>query len=71
MIVTVAGTGSAADFGDFGPATMAYLRNPSGVAINPITGDILIADTSNARIRMVRALVSFPVLKERAFIDPV
>lgn len=41
-------------FGDGGLATLAGLRGPSGVAVNT-GGDILVADTSNNRVRLVDA----------------
>jgi sugar lactone lactonase YvrE len=54
---TVAGSGPIVSTdggyaGDGGPATSARLNNPSGVAIDP-TGNLLIADTDNGRIRQV------------------
>ncbi len=51
-ITTVAGTGSAGFSGDGGRAALAQLRGPQGLAVSP-TGDLLIADTGNARIRAV------------------
>jgi hypothetical protein len=51
-IVTVAGNGSFAFSGDGGPAAVASLNYPSGVAIDP-AGNLLIADNSNSRIRRV------------------
>jgi sugar lactone lactonase YvrE len=48
----VAGTGEAGFYGDGGPATLAKLRNPSGIAVNA-AGDLFIADTGNNRIRRV------------------
>jgi len=39
-------------FGDGGPATQAGLFSPGGVALNK-TGGLVIADTSNHRIRAV------------------
>jgi sugar lactone lactonase YvrE len=51
-ITTVAGTGIGGFSGDGGPATIARLRFPSGVAALP-DGRILIADTENHRIRRV------------------
>jgi hypothetical protein len=55
-ITTVAGSlGYPGGFsGDGGLATLAQLRGPSGVAVNT-GGDILIADTSNNRVRLVDA----------------
>ncbi|NOS81627.1 MAG: hypothetical protein HOP32_08620 [Nitrospira sp.] len=56
-ITTVAGTGTACTVqpcGDNGQATLAQLRDPSGVAVNA-AGDLWIADLSNDRIRRVDA----------------
>ncbi len=52
VITTVAGTGMAAAGGDGGAATEAGLNYPLDVAIAP-SGDILIADTGNGRVRRV------------------
>lgn len=52
VINTVAGKGIRGFAGDGGPATNAYLDLPFGVAVDA-TGDLLIADTGNNRIRMV------------------
>jgi sugar lactone lactonase YvrE len=49
-----AGNGNRAFSGDGGPATQASLSLPMGVAVNS-TGDLLIADTGNNRIRRVEA----------------
>ena len=49
---TIAGDGTAGFSGDGGPATSAELNFPTGVAVNG-AGDALIADSVNARIRMV------------------
>jgi NHL repeat len=51
-ITTVAGTGTAGFSGDSGSATLANLNGPSGVAITA-TGGVLIADTTNNRVRLV------------------
>jgi sugar lactone lactonase YvrE len=52
-IFTFAGTGATGYGGDGGPATKAILNNPRGVAWDPATGTVLIADTMNNRIRRV------------------
>ena len=51
-ISTVAGTGVNGFSGDGGPATSAKLKNPFGVALDG-SGNLLIADTGNNRIRKV------------------
>ena len=52
IIITVAGTGNGSFGGDGGPAGSASVDSPSGVAIGP-TGNLLIADTGNNRIREI------------------
>lgn len=49
-----AGTGSGGLSGDGGPADLAKLNRPLGVAFNAATRSVLIADTINDRIRAVR-----------------
>ncbi|MCL1635944.1 NHL repeat-containing protein [Luteimonas sp. SX5] len=51
-ISTVAGNGTGAYSGDGGPATLASLRSPMGVAVDP-HGNLFIADHANQRIRKV------------------
>lgn len=51
IITTFAGTGAGFS-GDGGPAIQARLNNPSGMVVTP-DGSLLIADTSNHRIRRV------------------
>lgn len=53
-ITTAAGTGSAGDSGDGGPAINAQLNYPVGVAVDT-SGNLYIADTGNNRIRKVSA----------------
>src|SRR5260221_644387 len=52
LLRTVAGNGTAGFGGDNGPATLAQLSSPVGVALAP-DGSILIADKGNVRIRRV------------------
>jgi sugar lactone lactonase YvrE len=52
-ITTVAGNGTSSLSGDGGPATAAGLTNPEGIAFTP-SGDLLISDTGNNRVRVVR-----------------
>ncbi len=51
-ITTIAGTGLSGFSGDGGPATSAELDEPDGVALDA-QGRVYIADSVNARIRMV------------------
>jgi sugar lactone lactonase YvrE len=51
IITTVAGGGSS--LGDNGPATAAGLNHPHGVAVDS-SGNIIVADWFNGRIRLVR-----------------
>ena len=51
-IYTVAGNGNVGFSGDGGPATSAALATPDGVGADG-TGNLLIADTDNNRIRVV------------------
>ncbi len=55
IISTVAGIGSIGFTGDGGPATLAKLNYPTGVAIDT-SGNIYIADASNNRCRKVNLL---------------
>jgi sugar lactone lactonase YvrE len=52
ITTTIAGTGTAGFGGDGGPAISASLNYPSGVAVDA-SGNVLIVDTSNQRIRKV------------------
>lgn len=52
IIDTVAGNGTHGFSGDGGPAVKAQLAQPTGVAVDR-DGNLLIADLSNARVRMV------------------
>ena len=51
-IYTVAGDGTLGFSGDGGPATSGELSDPAGVAVDA-AGNLLIADTGNARVRVV------------------
>ncbi len=53
----IAGTGTSGATGDGGAATAATLSNPNGIAIDS-SGNIFIADTFNAAIRMVASVGS-------------
>ncbi|HEY2577354.1 MAG TPA: hypothetical protein VGI74_13700 [Streptosporangiaceae bacterium] len=53
-IYPVAGTGTAGFSGDGGPATQAKLNGPLGVTADS-GGNLLIADSSNDRVRLVAA----------------
>ena len=53
-IFAFAGNGVSTYSGDGGPASVASLSNPSGVAVDS-AGNVYIADTSNHRIRKVAA----------------
>ncbi|MGE5192346.1 MAG: hypothetical protein ACM3U2_07560 [Deltaproteobacteria bacterium] len=53
-LVHVAGTGKKGFSGDGGPAKLANLSGPKGIALGP-GGDIYLADTENHAIRVVRA----------------
>jgi sugar lactone lactonase YvrE len=52
LLRVVAGTGTAAFFGDGAAATSAFLNSPTGLVYDS-TGRLYIADTSNCRIRRV------------------
>ncbi|HEY2575273.1 MAG TPA: hypothetical protein VGI74_03090, partial [Streptosporangiaceae bacterium] len=53
-IYTIAGSGTPGFTGDGGPATAAALHAPTGVAVDA-TGNLLVADTGNNRVRVVAA----------------
>ena len=52
IISTVAGNGTEGFSGDGGPATLAELSDPSGVAVDS-SGNLFIADRNNSRVRKV------------------
>ncbi len=54
IITTIAGTGKSGFGGDGGPAAAARLAEPRGIALTP-TGDIVILDTNNNRLRLMGA----------------
>jgi uncharacterized protein (TIGR03437 family) len=54
LITTVAGNGVAGFKGDQGPAASAELRAPSGIALD-VSGNLVVADTLNQRIRKISA----------------
>ena len=51
-ILTYVGDGAGYS-GDGGPATLAAMQYPQGMAIDPSTGDLYIADWDNNVVRMV------------------
>ncbi len=55
IITTFAGTGTSGDGGDGGAATDAELKNPRGVHVDSITGEVYVADTANHRLRRIDA----------------
>jgi sugar lactone lactonase YvrE len=57
IISTIAGTGVSGFSGDGGPATAALLRGPSDVAIDH-SGNLIIADYVNSRIRRISNVVA-------------
>jgi DNA-binding beta-propeller fold protein YncE len=54
LITTFAGTGTAGNVGDGGPAVQAQLDMPQGLAVDS-AGNVYIADTLNHRVRRVGA----------------
>jgi uncharacterized protein (TIGR03437 family) len=52
-ITTVAGNGNGGFQGDGGPATQASLYYPKGIVIDPVSGNLYIADWLNSRVRVV------------------
>ncbi|MBI1354638.1 MAG: hypothetical protein GC160_09850 [Acidobacteria bacterium] len=54
-ITTVAGGLRSGPYGQDGPATEVRLRNPTDVAIHPVSGELYILDASDGRVRRVDA----------------
>ena len=52
IISTFAGTGTGSYFGDSGPANLAHLLNPVGLAFD-VQGNLYIADSDNSVVRKV------------------
>jgi|HubBroStandDraft_2_1064218.scaffolds.fasta_scaffold00529_9 hypothetical protein len=62
LMTTIAGIPQSAGFnGDGGPATSAQLYYPAGVFEQPVSGNYLIADQNNFRIRGVSAFAALSV----------
>ena len=53
VITHVAGTGARGYGGDGGPAAAAQLRYPHNLEVLPGTGDLLVSDTQNHRVRKI------------------
>ena len=53
IITTVAGTGTTGYSGDGGLATAAAFNQPHSIAVDPVTGNIYIADSGNHAIRLI------------------
>jgi hypothetical protein len=54
-LVPIAGTGRSGYDGDYQPAPVSSLNQPTGLAVDP-SGDLFIADTANCRVREVPAV---------------
>ncbi len=54
IMTTIGGTGTAGYSGDGGPATSAWLYEPTGIALDP-AGDVLVSDYNNGRVRSISA----------------
>jgi DNA-binding beta-propeller fold protein YncE len=53
IITTIAGTGAAGTSPDGTTATSALVNQPQGIAVDPSTGNIYIADTKNNLVRVI------------------
>lgn len=51
IISTIAGTGTSGFYGDTGHAFFSSINEVVDIAINPVTGDVYLADEINKRIR--------------------
>ena len=69
VISTIAGSGALGFGGDTGPASGAQLAFPSAVSADP-SGNIFVADTGNARIRILRGRTSPTMKKTPAGVRP-
>ena len=69
IITTVAGTNVQGFTGDGGPATLARVYVPSGVAVDA-AGNIFIADTGNRRIRKVAPSGTITTVAGSGEVDP-
>ena len=54
IVTTIAGTGNRGHWGDGGPARLAELDSPEGVAVDA-AGNVFVADTLNHRVRKIDA----------------
>jgi alpha-tubulin suppressor-like RCC1 family protein/sugar lactone lactonase YvrE len=53
VISTIAGNGTGSLGGDGGPAARAQLASPRGLAFDPDSGDLFVADSGNSRLRRI------------------
>lgn len=53
VITTLAGTGAGGYNGDSIDATTAQLKYPFGIAVDPKSGAVMIADQLNSRVRSI------------------
>ena len=69
IITTIAGDGSGADSGDGGPATLAGLDQPFGMAMDA-AGDLYFAEQGGNRVRVVDAAAPAPTATPSATATP-